>query len=55
MRYKSLKFKDKEYTSESSINKILIDNSFEWLLDCEIENAVLEIKHNTIIYTPWVR
>lgn len=50
MRYKSLKFKDKEYTSENIINKILIDNSFNWLLDCEIEEALLEIKNNTVIW-----
>lgn len=50
MRYLSLKFENIEYTSEPIINNILIDNSFSWLLNCEIEDALIEIKNKTIIW-----
>jgi len=50
MRYTELKYSNKTYTIESQINKILENQKFYWLLDSEIENAVLEIKKDTLIW-----
>ena len=50
MRYTELKYGNKTYTIESEINKILENQKFYWLLDSEIENAVLEIKKDTLIW-----
>jgi hypothetical protein len=50
MRYTELKYGNKTYTVESQIDKILENQKFYWLLDSEIENAVLEIKKDTLIW-----
>lgn len=50
MRYTELKYDNKTYTIESQINKILENQKFYWLLDSEFENAVLEIKKDTLIW-----
>lgn len=50
MRYCKLIHGDKEYTNQSQINEILQKNNFYWMIDSEIEDAVLEIKKNTIIW-----
>ena len=50
MRYTELKYGNKTYTIESEINKILENQKIYWLLDSEIENAVLEIKKDTLIW-----
>lgn len=50
MRYAELKYGNKTYTIESQIDKILENQKFYWLLDSEIENAVLEIKKDTLIW-----
>ena len=50
MRYKELKFNGKTYTINSQIDKILENQKFYWLLDSEIEDAVLEIKKDTLIW-----
>jgi hypothetical protein len=50
MRYTELKYGNKTYTIESQIDKILENQKFYWLLDSEIENAVLEIKKDTLIW-----
>lgn len=50
MRYDALHYKSKVIKSPNEINRILIENNFEWLLDCEIENANFEIRNNTIIW-----
>ena len=49
MRYSELKFHGKVYTNESDINDILLKKQFYWLIDSEIENAVIEITKDTII------
>lgn len=36
--------------SQSKIDQILESNGFFWMIDSEIENAILEIKKNTIIW-----
>lgn len=50
MRYISFKYGDKLITNENKINKILIDNDLGWLIDCEFEQADIEIKKKTIIW-----
>ena len=50
MRYTELKYGNKTYTIESKIDKILENQKFYWLLDSEIENAVIEIKKDTLIW-----
>jgi hypothetical protein len=50
MRYLELIFEGKTYSSESKIDTILEQNNLDWLIDAEIENAILEIKKNTLIW-----
>lgn len=50
MRYLGLIYGDKEYTKESQINEILSKNKFYWLIDSEIEDALIEIKKDTVIW-----
>jgi hypothetical protein len=50
MRYKKFKYNDNITTTNNSINKILIENNLEWLIDSEIENTDIEIKNKTIIW-----
>lgn len=50
MKIKTLIYKEKEYSNPSQINKILSDNKFHWLISSEIEDAIIEIKNNTIIW-----
>ncbi len=49
-RYKELIFNDKTYTEIYKINDILIKNGFGWFLDCEVENAKIEILKNTLVF-----
>lgn len=50
MKIKELKYKDNIYTNERVINNILKTENFYWLIDSELENAVIEIKNNTLIW-----
>lgn len=50
MKYLELIYGDKKYTNESQINDILSKNKFYWLIDSEIEDAVIEIKKDNIIW-----
>jgi hypothetical protein len=50
MRYLELKIDNKSIKSTTQINEILRKNNFYWLIDAEIEEAVIEIKKNTIIW-----
>jgi hypothetical protein len=50
MRYVELIKDGKKYKNRYEITKILNDNKFYWLIDSEIENAILEIKNNTLIW-----
>lgn len=50
MKIKELKYKDSIYTNERIINNILKTENFHWLIDSELENAVIEIKNNTLIW-----
>lgn len=53
-RYKELKFGDKTFTEQHIIKEKLIENGFEWFLDCEIENARIEILKNTLVFNSGV-
>lgn len=53
-RYKELKFDGKIYNEQYKIDEILINNDFNWILDCEIENTRLEIQDNTLIFNSGV-
>lgn len=53
-RYKELKYQDKIFTETYKINEILIENDFQWFLDCEIENARIEITKNTLVFNSGV-
>lgn len=50
MRYLELRQNGKVFTNEREINQILASKKIYWLIDSEIENAVLEIKRDTIIW-----
>ena len=50
MRYSELKYNGKVYTNSSQINEFLEKEKFFWLIDSEIENAIIEINHNTLIW-----
>jgi hypothetical protein len=43
MRFKNLKYKNRNLTENKSIERVLIETGYAWLLDCEIEEANLEI------------
>ena len=50
MRIKSLTYKNKIYNNPKEIEKILLNNNFNWLNLSEIENAIIEIKNNKIYW-----
>ena len=50
MGIKELKYNNKSLTTKSEILKVLKDNKLFWLIDSEIESAIIEIKHNTLIW-----
>lgn len=50
MKYFKLTIAEKEYTDVKKIDNILLEQGFGWVVDAEIKNAIIEIKHNTIIW-----
>jgi hypothetical protein len=50
MRYEELRCDGKIFTSEAEIARILKSKKFYWLIDSEIENAIIEIKNDTIVW-----
>lgn len=50
MEIKKLIYKDKPIIKKSEILKKLKELQFYWLIDSEIESAVIEIKKDTIIW-----
>jgi hypothetical protein len=50
MKYSELSVDGKTYTDQKEISKKLKSEGFTWLIDCEIENAKLEIRKNTLIW-----
>jgi len=53
-RYKELKFDGKVFTEQYKIDEILINNNFNWFLDCEVENVRIEIQYETLIFNSGV-
>ena len=51
MRFKKFKVGDKNVSNTTEINKILAENDLHWLIDSEIENADVEIKNKTLIWS----
>lgn len=50
MGIKELKYNNKSLTTKTEILKVLKDNKLFWLIDSEIESAIIEIKNNTLIW-----
>ncbi len=50
MRYRELILNGSSIKSQSKIDQILKSNGFYWMVDSEIEQSLLEIKNNTIIW-----
>ena len=45
-----LKYNNKTITTKSQILKILKEEQLYWLIDSEVESAIIEIKKNTVIW-----
>jgi hypothetical protein len=50
MKYIKLKYNNEFFTSKIDIEKKLAVLGFKWLINCEFENADIEIKNNTILW-----
>lgn len=50
MRYIELLLDGKTIKGDNKINQILESKKFYWLIDSEIENAIIELKKGTIIW-----
>lgn len=50
MNILELKYKGKTYTTKNQIAKILNQLEFFWLIDSEVEDAIIEIENNTVIW-----
>lgn len=50
MNILELIYEGKTYTTSNQIFSILRENNFYWLIDSEIDNSIIEIKKNTIIW-----
>lgn len=50
MRIKELLVDGKSLKSKNQINNILKSKKFFWLIDSEIEDAIIEIKNDTIVW-----
>jgi hypothetical protein len=45
-----LKYSNKTITTKSQILKVLKEEKLYWLIDSEVESAIIEIKNNTVIW-----
>jgi hypothetical protein len=45
-----LRYNDKTITTPSQIIKKLKEDGFYWLIDSEVEDAIIEVEKNTIIW-----
>lgn len=50
MKFIEVKYNDNTINNISIINKVLEKEKLQWLMDCEIEAAKIEIKNNTLIW-----
>ena len=45
-----LRYNEKSYTNKKQILQILESEKFYWLIDSEVDGAIIEIKNNTLIW-----
>ena len=50
MRFKKLIINESSISNREKIESVLNQHKFWWLIDAEVEDAVIEIKNNTIIW-----
>lgn len=50
MDFLELKYVGKTYTDPKQINKILKEEGFYWLIDSEVDGAIIEIENGTLIW-----
>jgi len=50
MDFLELKYVGKTYTEPKQIIKILKEEGFYWLIDSEVDGAIIEIENNTLIW-----
>jgi hypothetical protein len=50
MRFIELIYGDKKITDQNKIEAVLEKNNFHWLIDSEIEDALIEISKNTLVW-----
>jgi hypothetical protein len=50
MKYVKVTYNGKEETNLSKIINILKEHKFYWLIDSEFEDAIIEIKNDTVIW-----
>ena len=50
MRFKELIYGDRKMTNNREIETFLEKNNFNWLIDSEMSDAVLEIEKGTLIW-----
>lgn len=50
MNFLELKYKGKTYTTNSKILEILTNEKLYWLVDSEVDGAIIEIHNSTLIW-----
>ena len=50
MNFLELKYEDKTYTNQKQIIGILKKEGFFWLIDSEVDDAIIEIKKGTLVW-----
>jgi hypothetical protein len=50
MNFLELKYKGKTYTTNSKILEILTNEKLYWLIDSEVDGAIIEIHNSTLIW-----
>lgn len=50
MDFLELRYDGKTYTTKNQILEILTNQKFYWLVDSEVDQAIIEINNNTLIW-----
>jgi len=50
MDFLELRYEGKTYTTKNQILEILSKEKLYWLIDSEVDQAIIEIKNNTLIW-----
>jgi len=50
MNFSELRYKGKTYTNKNQIVEILNQLKLYWLIDSEVDNAIIEIEKETVIW-----